>query len=245
MDLPGYVVLSRLVAQRRATDVLATNMANADTPAFKTSQTIFTTEPAGQDGMGILGGKPLAYSQDRATWRDFSQGPLQSTGNPLDVALSGEGFFVVQTPEGERYTRAGRFALSPESGVVDADGNPVLTEAGPLVLPPNSKRIEITGDGTVTTENGPAGRFRVVTFERPQDLQATGSRLYVAPPEAVPQPIERPAVVQGSVEGSNVKPVLEMVRLTAELRDFQFAAQFIEKEGERLQTAVDRILKRR
>jgi flagellar basal-body rod protein FlgF len=245
MDLPGYVVLSRLVAQRRATDVLATNMANADTPAFKMSQAIFTTQLAGQDGMGILGGSPLAYSQDRATWRDFSPGALQSTGNPLDIALTNEGFFVVQTPNGERYTRAGRFALSPENGVVDSDGNPVMTEAGPLVLPANSTQIEITGDGTVKTENGPAGRLRVVNFERPQDLQAEGSRLYAAPQEAAPQPVERPSVVQGSVEGSNVKPVLEMVRLTAELREFQFAAQFIEKEGERLQTAVDRILKRR
>lgn len=245
MDLPGYVVLSRLVAQRRATDVLATNMANADTPAFKASQTIFTTQMAGQDGMGIMGGKPLAYSQDRATWRDFSPGALQRTGNPLDVALSNEGFFAVQTPNGERYTRAGRFALSPENGVVDSDGNPVLTDAGPLVLPPNSTRIEITGDGSVSTEAGPAGRLKVVNFERTQDLQAEGSRLYAASPEARPEPVQRPAVVQGSVEGSNVKPVLEMVRLTAEMREFQFAAQFIEKDGERLQTAVDRILKRR
>ncbi|MFC4169513.1 flagellar basal-body rod protein FlgF [Teichococcus aestuarii] len=246
MDMPGYIVLSRLAAQRRATDALAANVANADTPAFKASQTVFATQLAGRDGAGALGGRPVAFAQDRATWRDFSPGPLQTTGNPLDLALTGEGFFAVQTPDGERYTRAGRFALSPEGGVVDAAGHAVLdAEGAPLLIPQGAARIEIAGDGTLATEAGPVGRLRVVNFANPQLLQAEGDRLYVAPPEAAPQPVERAAVVQGAVEGSNVRPVLELTRLTAELREFQFAAQFAEKEGERVQSAVERILRRR
>lgn len=246
MDMPGYIVLSRLAAQRRATDVLAANVANADTPGFKASQTVFVTALAGQDGAGALGGQGVAFARDRATWRDFSPGPLQTTGNPLDMAITGEGFFAVQTPSGERYTRAGRFALSPEGGVVDAAGHAVLDAGGaPLVIPQGAARIEVAGDGSVGTEAGPVGRLRIVTFERPQQLQAEGDRLYAAPQDAPPQPLERPALVQGAVEGSNVRPVLELTRLTAEMREFQFAAQFIEKEGERQQSAVERILKRR
>jgi len=130
--------------------------------------------------------------------------------------------------------------------VVDPAGNPVLSEGGqPLTLPPGDVRLEVKGDGSVSSESGPIGRLRVVRFDDPQRLMAEGARLMAAPEgvEALPSPA--PGVVQGAVEESNVSPVAELTRLTAGLREFQFAAQFIEKEGERLGTAVDRILKRR
>jgi flagellar basal-body rod protein FlgF len=247
MDTPGYVALSRLTAQRRATDVLATNIANADTPGFKASQALFAEHMARQSRVaGPSSARDVAFAVDRATWRDFTTGPMQQTGNPLDLALASEGFFAVETPQGERFTRAGRFTLSPDNRVVDAEGNAVLLEGGnPLALPPGDVRIEILGDGTVRTESGAQGRLRVVRFEDPQRLLAQGDRLLAAPPEMQPEPAERASVVQGSVEGSNVKPVVELTRLTAEMREFQFVAQFVEREGERLQTAVDRILRRR
>jgi flagellar basal-body rod protein FlgF len=247
MDTPGYVALSRLTAQRRATDVLATNIANADTPAFKASQTLFAEHMARQTRVhGPSSAREVAFAVDRATWRDLSTGALQQTGNPLDLALSGDGFFAMETPRGERFTRAGRFTLNPDSQVVDAEGNPVLLEGGtPLTLPRGDVRIQINGDGSVSTESGPQGRLRVVRFDDPQRLLAEGDRLLNAPAEMPPQPAERAGVVQGAVEGSNVKPVVELTRLTAEMREFQFAAQFVEKEGERLSTAVDRILRRR
>lgn len=242
MDMPGYIILSRLAAQERATEVLAMNMANADTPGFRGSQTIFAAHLARQPGLG----ESAAFTQDRATWRNFTPGPLQVTGNPLDLAITGEGFFAVETPRGERFTRAGRFALSPEGQVVDAEGNLVLSEGGePLTVPRGDTRIEVLGDGTMRSESGIVGKLRVVSFADPQKLQAEGDRLFAAPPDAAPELLPRPKVVQGSVEGSNVRPVTEMVRMMAELREFQFAAQFAEREGERVQSAVDRILRRR
>ncbi|MCQ4162272.1 flagellar basal-body rod protein FlgF [Roseomonas sp. GC11] len=246
MDMPGYVVLSRLAAQQRATDAMAANIANADTPGYKATELLFGQFLEKQSQVAApRGGREVAFAQDRATWRDFTAGSLQATGNPLDIAISGPGFFAVRTENGERYTRAGRFALSPDSEVVDIAGNPVLTEDGaPLAIPPGASRIEIAGDGAVRTEQGPVGRLRLVTFADPQKLTAEGSRLYASPDDMPAEPVERPAMVQGSVEGSNVQPIIELTRLTAGLREFQFASQFLETEGDRVKDAVGRILKR-
>ncbi len=243
MDTPSYVILSRLGAQLRATQVLAHNLANAETPAFQAGRPIFAQYLQPQHN--ATGGRgPTAYVMDRATWRDTTPGALTTTGNPLDVAIRGEGYFAVETPQGERYTRAGRFTLGPDGRLTDMEGHAVLDARGtPLTFGPNDTRIEIQGDGTVRSENGIIGQLRVVRFEDQQRLRAEGDRLFASDDPA--QPVERPSLVQGAFEGSNVRPVLELTNLTAELREFQFAVQFIEREGERLGSAVDRILRRR
>lgn len=235
MNIPSYIVLSRLAAQNRVTEVIANNIANADTPGFRASQAVFAIDVTGDSAI---------MTTDRATWRDMSQGPLQPTGNPLDLAISGDGFFMVDTPRGERLTRAGRFALSADRQIVDMNGNRVLGEGGPIAIPEAVRTITVNGDGTVRGDDDALGRLRVVSVADPQALIAEGDRLF-APGGARIEPTQRPAVVQGSVEGSNVKPVAETVRMMAELREFQFAAQFVEREGERLSSAVDRILRRR
>jgi flagellar basal-body rod protein FlgF len=243
MDSAGYILLSRLTGQQRATDVIAHNIANADTPGFRGSQSLFSSYLSRAGGSATAG--PAHFADNSATWRNMTAAPLRATGNPLDLALPGDGFFVVQTGRGERYTRAGHFALSPDGTVVDTDGNPVVGEDGPLQVPPDSREIAVAGDGTIRTENGNVGRIRVVRFEDPQALVAEGSRLLSAPPGLVPEAVPQIGIVQGSVEGSNVRPIVEMVRMMAELREFQFAAQFSEREGERVSNAVDRILRRR
>jgi flagellar basal-body rod protein FlgF len=248
MDSPGYIVLSRLVAAQRATAVTAHNMANADTPGYRAHRPLFGAVLERQLWADApRGGRDLAFAQDRATWRDATPAPLNRTGNPLDLALADqEAFLAVQTLRGERYTRAGRFTLDGAGGVVDAEGNAVLGAGGqPLRLEPNTTRIEIRGDGTVVTENGPAGQLRVVRFADLQRLTAEGDRNFAAPEDMPPEPVAAPGVVQGAVEGSNVRPVLEMTRLTDDMRHFQLVAQMAEREGERLGSAVERILRRR
>ncbi|TDH61948.1 flagellar basal-body rod protein FlgF [Dankookia rubra] len=243
MDTPGYVILSRLGAQQRATQVLANNLANTDTPGFQAQRPIFARFlPPSPPGSG---GQTVAYSLDRATWRETRPGPMTTTGNPLDVALRGEGYFVVENAAGEeRFTRAGRFTLGQDGRLMDADGNAVLdTRGSPITLGPADSRIEIQGDGTIRSENGAIGQLRVVRFEAPQKLRAEGDRLFAT--EETPLPMERPGVVQGAVEGSNVNAVMEMVRMTEEVREFQNAVTFADREGERLQTAVERILRKR
>ena len=107
---------------------------------------------------------------------------------------------------------------------------------------PGDSRIEIQGDGTIRSENGVIGQLRVVRFEAPQRLRAEGDRLFAA--DAPPLPMDRPGVVQGAVEGSNVSPSWN-VRMTEEVREFQNAVNFADREGERLQSAVERILRKR
>ena len=246
MDSPGYIILSRLGAQLRSTQVLANNLANADTPGFRAERAVFAAflQPRASGAAASPGDGGAAYAIDRATWRDTAGGAISITGNPFDLALKGDGFFAVETPRGERYTRAGRFALAGDGKLTDGEGNAVLDARGtPIVLGPNDTRVEVRGDGSVHSENGPVGQLRVVRFEDPQKLRAEGSRLYASDEPGLPA--ERPGVVQGAVEGSNVQPVMEITTLTAQMREFQFATQFVEREGERLSSAVERILRRR
>lgn len=247
MDSPGYIVLSGLVAAQRMTAVTANNIANADTPGFRASRPVFGSVLERQvDADAPRGGRDLAFAQDRATWRDTAAAPLQHTGNPLDIALSDQdAFFAVETPRGERYTRAGRFSLDVQGRVVDPDGNALLGANGqPIRIEPGSASIEIRGDGTVSTEAGPVGQLRILRFDDVQRLRAEGDRNFAADGQPS-RPVERPGVVQGAVEGSNVRPVLELTRLTEDLRQFQFVSQMAEREGERLGTVVERVLRRR
>ena len=244
MDSPGYIVLSRLGAQLRSTQVSANNLANADTPGFRAEHAVFAEFLQPRSGGAPVGDRGAAYAIDRATWRDTASGSISATGNPFDLALKGDGFFAVETPRGERYTRAGRSMLAGDGKLTDAEGNAVLDARGtPIVLGPNDTRVEVRGDGSVRSENGPIGQLRVVRFDDPQKLRAEGARLYASDEPGAPA--ERPGVVQGAVEGSNVQPVVEITTLTAQMREFQFATQFVEREGERLSSAVERILRRR
>jgi flagellar basal-body rod protein FlgF len=246
MDSPSYIVLSRLSAQMRASQLTANNLANADTPGYRASRPIFAEHVERQGRVaGPRGAGEVGYAWDRASWRETAPGAITRTGNPLDVAISGPGYFVVETAQGERYTRAGRFALGGDGRLVDQAGNPVLNQnSQPIAFAPNDTRIEILGDGTIRSENGVLGRFRMVRFGDEQALRAEGDRHFNAVGQT-PEEIARPAVVQGAVEGSNVQSVLEMTRMMAELREFQFATQFLEREGERQQSVIDRLLRRR
>jgi flagellar basal-body rod protein FlgF len=244
VDSPGYIVLSRLGAQLRSTQVSANNLANADTPGFRAERAVFAEFLQPRSGGAPVGDRGAAYAIDRATWRDTASWSISTPGNPFDLALEGDGFFAVETPRGERYTRAGRFMLAGDGKLTDAEGNAVLDARGtPIVLGPNDTRVEVRGDGSVRSENGPIGQLRVVRFDDPQKLRAEGARLYASDEPGAPA--ERPGVVQGAVEGSNVQPVVEITTLTAQMREFQFATQFVEREGERLSSAVERILRRR
>lgn len=245
MDTPSLVALSRLVAQQRAMDVTATNLANASTPGFQAGRVVFSDWLSRQTRTDSPpGGATVAYVQDRATYRDQTQGTLQHTGNPFDLALGGEGYFTVDTARGPRLTRAGRFTPGADGTIGDADGNALLDNEGKRMrLAPGDAHISVSADGTISSENGRIGRVGVV---RPADayrMQAEGGRTLRA--ETPTSPVETPRIVQGALEDSNVQPVLETTRMMTALREFQFASQFVQAESERQTKAIDKLTQRR
>ena len=241
MELPTNVALSRLAAQQRALDVTASNLANVSTPGFKASRVLFTDWLSAQTGTDApAGDRKLAYTQDRATYREQQAGPLQHTANPLDLAISGSGYFTVSTPRGPRLTRAGHFTQQANGTIGDMDGNALLSTTGaPLRIAPTDTDITITADGTVSTESGQVGRIGVVNSTDENRMTAEGDRNLRAdvPTEAV----KLPQVVQGAVEDSNVQAVVETTRMMSDLRSFQFTTQFIQAESDRMQTTIDKI----
>ena len=243
MENISTVALSRLVAQTRDLDVIATNLANADTPGFRAERTLFTAwfapEPAGAEPPG---GGPVAYAQDGATFRDTTPGALKVTGNPLDLAIGdAAGWFTVQTPRGPRLTRAGQFQLDATGTVVTSQGYPLLDANGqPLRTRPTDTRLKVTGDGTLSSENGPIGRIGVVTVADASTLVPEGGALFSTSQPTAPD--AAPRLVQGAVEGSNVQPVLEIARMMSQLRDFQLTAQMVQSEINRQTGAIDKIL---
>jgi len=241
MEVPSYIALSRLVAQSRALEVTATNMANVNTPGFKAGRVLFSDWLSKQTGVDTpKGGKTVAFVQDRATYRDQQAGPVQATGNPFDMAISGEGYFSVETPRGPRLTRAGRFTPMADGKLGDADGNALLDTAGqPIRIGAADARVVIAADGTISSENGRLGRIGVVQPADAMRLTAEGARTLRA--DAATAPVAKPQVIQGSIEDSNVQPVLEMTRMMADLREFQFTTQFVQGEADRLQSSIDKL----
>ncbi len=240
------IALSRLAAQERVIDVAASNMANTGTPGFHAERMVFADwlvrQPAGSQPPG---GQTIAYTQDRATYRDVRQGPMTHTGNPLDIAVGApEGYFTVQTPRGVRLTRAGHFELSADGTIVDGSGNALLdTQGRPIQAAPNDRNFSITGDGTLSGTSGRLGRIAVVKPADPQALRPEGNRLFAA--DKPTTPIDRPDIVQGAIEDSNVQPITEMTRMMTDLRSYQFITQLVQSEAERAQGTIDKLTQKR
>jgi len=245
MENPTSIALSRLVAQQRALDVTATNLANAATPGFRAERTLFSDwlarEPVGGTPPG---GRTLSFTQDRSTYREQQTGTLRHTANPLDLALAGQtGWFTMLTAAGPRLTRAGHFQLNATGVVVDEDGNPLLDANGrPLQTAPTDTQLSVAGDGTLSSENGQIGRIGVVRPGDERQMRAEGGRLFATGSPTVP--VQAPGVVQGAIEDSNVEPIAELNRMTNDLREFQFTSQIIQGESDRQSGAIDKILKK-
>jgi flagellar basal-body rod protein FlgF len=241
MDTTTAIALSRLTAQSRAMDVIAGNMANTNTPGYRAERMVFADWLSPQDGTTApKGGRTLAYTQDRATYRNQAEGTLTQTGNPLDLALSGDGFFTVQTASGTRLTRAGRFTLQGDGSITDEAGNALLDNAGaPMRIAAADTQLTVTADGTLSSQNGPIGKIAVVKPTDANRMTAEGSRLFRADVPTVS--VAAPHMIQGAVEDSNVQAIPELTTMMNTQRDFQFVTQFVEAEGQRHQNAIDKI----
>ena len=242
MDIASSIAASRLVAQSRALDVIANNLANAETPGFQAERVQFADWLSPQRGAATPpGGRVLAYTQDRATWRETTPGPLRHTGNPLDLALAGPGYFTVLTKAGPRLTRDGRFSLLADGTIANAEGDKLLDTAGqPIRLDPTDTGLAVAGDGTLSSKARRIGRIGVVRPTDPLRLRAQGATLFVADTPTVP--VAAPGIVQGAVEGSNVQPIAELTRMIDTSRQFAFVVQFVQAEATRQSGVIDKLL---
>jgi flagellar basal-body rod protein FlgF len=234
METPILVSLSRQATLRRQLEVIANNLANMDTTGFKAERMMFDDHlvptPVGRGRMG----EQIAFVRDVATVRDPSTGKLQQTGADLDVALADEeGFLVVQTPTGDRYTRNGHLRLDEAGQLVTGHGLPVMSQQGtPIVLGPLDGPVTIAGDGTISTGQGDLGRLRVVRFDAPEQMEAIEGGLLST--DQQPQDVETPSILQGTLEGSNVEPILEIQRMITVQRAYDQARSLIDREDERI-----------
>ncbi|MBN8530602.1 MAG: flagellar basal-body rod protein FlgF [Alphaproteobacteria bacterium] len=222
MDNTIYIALSKQAGQFRQMDVIANNIANADTAGFSAEKMIFNQYLV-KDGDK----SKMAFAQDIATFRDTTEGKFKKTDGTFDVAIRGDGYFRVQTPLGVRYTRAGNFQLDGEGTMVTPDGFPVLSQDGePVQFAPGEHNVSIGRDGTISVNNDIRSRLGIVRFDNPQLLEHTSSGLYRAEIEG--EPVENAEFVQGFVESSNVQPVIELTGMIKTSRSVGNTAKLIE-----------------
>ena len=240
MDNAMYVALSRQMTLRRELDIVANNIANVDTTGFKVEGTMVKTDPSTGASM-IDGPASLKFVIDDGVTRDFTQGALRQTSGPLDLAIEGQGFFKVQTAEGERFTRDGRFTLSPEGKLTTQGGDPVQGESGEIVVNPALGGVTIAADGAVSQGATKVGKISVVAFDDLAGLSKTGDNLFRNTSNLQPQPSTAARVHQGMLEGSNVNSILQVTRLIEISRAYESMARTIENSAELSRRSVERL----
>jgi flagellar basal-body rod protein FlgF len=242
MENALLVGLSRQIALGRELNVIANNMANVGTNGFKARSSRFETHMMPKASAHAFRGadRKLDYVIDAGTQLDSSAGPMELTRNPLDLAMKGDSFFVVQTPAGERYTRNGSFALDNRGQLVTSDGYPVMGENGPMTFDQSETGIAVAPDGMMSTAQSQKGRLRMVRFADQRALTNEGGNLFAS--SLPPEPAGATGRVEaGAVERSNVRPVLEMTRLIEVNRAYASVASMIGKMDELKRSAVTRL----
>ena len=243
------VGLSRQTTLERQLQVIANNIANVNTTGYKADQSLFEeflSSGAHEDNF-IGKDRKVSYVQDRGTYHDFSQGALQQTANPLDLAIDGNAFLAVQSTDGERYTRDGNLQINGQGQLTTVGGDVVLGNAGPIVFQPTDHDINISPDGTITVVEANAradtirGKLRLVSFTDAQSLLKQGNNLYTASNGAAPQADLKATVKQGYIEKSNVNAVAEMGRMIEVSRTYTQIANILQQQSDLHKNAINQL----
>lgn len=237
METAGYTALSRQSSLMQEMRVIANNIANANTTGYRQQGVIFSEYVTEGDGVSSV-----AMANARVRNSSFVQGTLEQTGGMFDFAIEGDGFFLVNAPGGQRLTRAGSFSPSAEGTLVTADGYPVLDGGGaPIFVPPQASDLAVGRDGTISTDGRPIGQIGVVAPLDPKMMVREGSLLFRS--DEGFQPVDNPRVMQGFVEASNVDPILQVARMVEVQRAYELGQSFMEREDERIRTALKAFVK--
>ena len=249
MENALLIGLSRQVVLERQMDVVANNVANVNTSGFKADRSLFEEHliPTAHEDNFVGRDRRLSFVQDRATFHDFSQGATELTKNPLDVAIDGSGFLVVQTPAGERYTRDGGLQINNQGQLVNASGYQVLGGSGPITFQPTDKEVTIAADGNITVLEGinridsVRGKLRMVSFAQAQKLVKEGANLYAPGEGNAAQPDITSRVRQGFIEKSNVNSVTEMSRMIEITRTYTQISAMLQQHSDLRRTAIEKL----
>jgi flagellar basal-body rod protein FlgF len=250
MENTLLVGLSRQMALSHELDVVANNIANIDTTGYKSDHAAFSEflMPRADDQRFSGPDRRISFVQDRSSWIDFGQGSIERTGDPLNVAINGDGYLVVQTPAGQRYTRNGALSINAAGQLVTSDGYQVVGDSGPITFQNADHDVTISPNGIVTVREGngtadaPRGRIQMASFDQPQLLQKEGSSLFNPPPGVAAGPISpNTRLVQGSIEKSNVSAVAEMARMIRITRSYADIATILQQEGDQRRNALQQL----
>jgi len=233
MDNAIYASLTRQSGLMREMRVVANNIANANTTGFRREGVIFAEHLTALDRQGGT----LSMADARGRMLDLKQGVLTQTNNNLDLAIEGDGFFMVETPEGLRLTRAGAFTPGAEGELMNADGNRLLDEGqAPIILPAGAASVSIGADGTLSSNGLPFGRIGV--FNPPEGETPTHQGGTLFSTTGVPEPAENPRIRQGFLEDSNVDPIMEITRMIEVQRAYELGQSFLDREDQRIRSAI-------
>lgn len=225
MESGYYAALAGLLARTQALDVTANNIANADTAGYKAQREFYTALTASSNAAGL---SPLNRAINDfgvlgGTGLDLAQGTIERTGNPLDLAIQGKGFFTVQTARGIRYTRDGGFQLSPKGQLLSSEGDPVLDAKGkPIKLP--SGPVDISADGAISSRGAIVAQIQLVDFPPGAKLTPEGNSYFTAP-NAAAAPSKTATLQQGALERANISPIEGMIGLV----EIQRNAELLQK----------------
>lgn len=230
----SYITLSRQSGLLGEMQTIANNVANMSATGFRREEVMFSEYVKS----GETPEDSISMASARVRQIDLSQGSLEATGGSLDVAIEGEGFFLVETPGGERLTRAGSFLPNGAGDLVTPDGHLVLDEGGaPIFIPPDSGDISIASDGTISAAGRPLSRLAVVRPSDERDLSMEGGALLVS--RGAVEPVPDASLHQGFVEAANVNPVLEITRMIEVQRAYELGQAFNDRESDRVSKVID------
>ncbi len=233
MEAAGYATLTRQSGLMREMQIVANNIANAATTGYRAEGLVFS-EFVRRTGDG----PSLSMARGNIPVTSRAQGPLGQTGGTFDFAIEGEGFFLVETPAGERLTRAGAFSLSANGDLVTADGFRVLDAGGaPVFVPPDIRAPGLAADGTLSGNGKPLAQLGLFRPAGDAALSRAGGNLFEAP--AGVEPVAGGRIVQGFLEGSNVEPMTQIARLIEVQRAYEMGQSFLETENQRVRDALD------
>ncbi|MEL6921132.1 MAG: flagellar hook-basal body complex protein [Pseudomonadota bacterium] len=237
MDNTGYITLSRQSGLMREMQIVANNIANTATTGYRQEGLVFSEFVKGVDG-----GASLSMGHGNVRQTSFVQGTLTQTGGTFDFAIEGDGFFLIQTPDGERLTRAGSFSPNGAGDLVTQDGYGVLDAGGaPVFIPPGVKSLSVSPDGTISADGNFVGQIGLVQPLDQSGLVREGGVLFTS--EAGFEPSETARVMQGFLEESNVDPIGQLARMIEVQRAYELGQSFLDSEDERVRRTMDAMLK--